>query len=239
MNLANSESTPPSKPSALAQVMNIFVAPAQALDYARERPGMWWLPLGILIVLNVALTLWWAFAVNLKAFHLAQVQMLTRLHPEHAAQFSHAIMNQGRGWLYIGAIGGGVFLAILALLYALYLFLADKLFSSDNRGYSQWFSFTAWTWLPASLAFIAGIIALAISHHAPIQPSDITSLNSLFFHFKPGDHLYKVAQFSILNFWVIGLMTYGLKRWRNHGTGKALTIVVAPYLVVYLIMYLI
>lgn len=239
MNLANSESEPTSKPKLLPQIANIFVSPSQALDYARQKPGSWWLPLGILLVLNAIFSFWWALTVNLNAFHLEQMRILTRMNPEHAQQFGHYIMHQGRGGLIFGVAIGLVVLVIIELIFALYLFLADKLLSSDNSGYGQWFSFTNWTSLPAALGFIAGIVAFAVSKHPSVQPTDVTSLNTLFFHFKPWDHLYKVAQFSILNFWVIGLVTYGLKRWRNHSTGKALAIALAPYVVVYLIMYLV
>lgn len=227
---------PAGRPSALAQLGNLFVAPASALDYADRHPGMWWLPLGVTLAANAVLGLWIAFTMNLAAWRAMMVHLVSKSHPEAAAHYAHA----GRGYLVLGAVIGIVAIAVIELIYALYLFLADKLFSADSRGYGRWFSFTAWTWLPITLAYIAGIIAWAVSSHGVgMHMADITSLNALFFHLSPHNSLFKLAQFSILQFWVIGLVTYGLVRWCRHGTGKALAVALAPYVVVYGIVYLV
>ena len=239
MNLANSDSEASGKPSALAQLANLFVAPGQALDYARERPRMWWLPLGIVLVLQAVLGVWVALTINMAAWRQMMVETMSRANPEHAQQAIQMVTQHGRGYLLIGMLAGVIFMVIIELLYALYLFLTDKLFSADNRGFGQWFSFTAWTWLPISLGLIASIIAWVLSNKSGhLDQLDVTNLNTLFFHLKQGSHLYRVAQFSVLQFWVIGLATFGLKRWRGHGTGKALAIAIAPYVVIYAIMYL-
>ncbi|MGH8427216.1 MAG: YIP1 family protein [Gammaproteobacteria bacterium] len=225
--------------SAVAQLGNLFVAPAQALDYADRRPGMLWLPFGITLALDLALGVWVSLTMNLAAFHAMIIQAMSKANPEHASQAIQMITQHGRGYLLIGAIVGVVGLAIIELLFALYLFLCDKLFSADSRGYGRWFSFTAWTWLPISLGLIAAMIAWAVTSHGTGTPPDVTSLNSLIFHFEPGDRYYKLAQFSILDFWVIGLVAYGLTRWCRHGVGKALAIALAPFVVVYGIIFLV
>lgn len=240
MNEITRGAEPDAKAGLFSQLANLFVAPSQALDYARGNPGKWWLPLGVLLVFQAAFLVWWALTVNLNAYHLAEVQMLTRMHPENAGQFSHFIMQQGRGTLLLSAgLGGVIGVAIAELLYALYLFVADKVFSADSKGYGHWLSFTAWISLPVTLGVIANMVTLAISSRMSVNPTDVTSLNTLFLHLKPWDPHFKIAQFSILQFWVIGLGVLGLKRWCNHGTAKALGIVLAPYIVLYLILYLV
>lgn len=238
MNQTNPEPETTSKPSALAQVVNLFVAPGQALDYARQKPGMWWLPLGIVLVLQAVMAVWVALTINIAAWRQMMVETAARANPEHAQQAIQMITQHGRSFLMFTMLAGLIGMVIIELLYALYLFLADKLFSADSRGFGQWFSFTAWTWLPVSLGIIASLIAWALSNKSGhLDQLDVTNLNTLFFHVKPGSHLFRVAQFSLLQFWVIGLTTYGLKRWRNHGTGKALAVALAPYVVIYAIMY--
>lgn len=238
MNLSTEEPETPSKPSALAQVVNLFVAPGQALDYARERPGMWWLPLGIVLALQAVMGVWVALTMNMAAWRQMMVETISRANPDHAQQAIHMVTQHGRGYLLFGMLIGLVGMVIIELLYALYLFLADKLFSASNQGYGQWFSFTTWTWLPVSLGLIASIIAWALSDKSThLMQMDVTNLNTLLFHLKPGSHLFRIAQFSVLQFWVIGLVAYGLKRWRGHGTAKALAIALAPYVAIYAIMY--
>ncbi len=229
-----------SKPSALSQLINLFVAPAQALDYADRHPKMWWLPLGITLVFNAALGIWVVLTMNLAAWREMMIQLVGKANPDHAAQAIQLISQHGRGYLMLGTIVGLAGLVIIELLFALYLFLADKIFSADSRGYGHWFSFTTWVWLPIVLGSIAAMIAWTMSNHGgDLTQIDVTTLNALFFHLKPGDHLYKLAQFSIFQFWVIGLVAYGLKRWCRHGTDKALVIALVPYVVVYGIIFLV
>lgn len=230
----NEESAP--RASALSQLGNLFVAPGQALDYADRHPKMLWLPFGVTLLANAILGFWVAFTMSLAGWRAMMMHIVARTHPEAAGHFAHA----GRGYLIIGTVVAIVVLAIIELVYALYLFLADKLFSADSRSFGRWFSFTAWTWLPIVLAYIAGMVAWGLSAHgASPTPGDVTSLNALFFHLPPGSHYYRLAQFSVLQFWVIGLVTYGLTRWCRHGVGKAFAIAVAPYVVVYGIMFLV
>lgn len=222
--------------SVFAQLANLFVAPGQALDYADRRPKMLWLPFGVTLLGNALLSFWIAFTMSLPGWRAMMMQIVARTHPEAAGRFAHA----GRGYLIIGAVGGIVVIAVVELVYALYLFMADKLFSADSRSYGRWFSFTAWTWLPIVLAYVAGMIAWGLSGHgASLTPGDVTSLNALFLHLKPGSPYFRLAQFSVLQFWVIGLVTYGLRRWCGHGAGKALAIALVPYVLVYGVTFLV
>lgn len=233
------EPSAPRSGSALAQLGNIFVAPAQALDYAGRRPRGLVLPLGLTLALNALFGFWYAFSVNVAAWRAAMIQIAATQNPEAASRVAEFYGRHGRDFLVLGAAIGVVWLAVIELLFALYLFLADKLFSADSQSYGRWLSFTSWTWMPVAVGFVAAIIAWAVgSHGAQLELANITSLNSLLFHLAPHDRLFKLAQFSVMQFWVIGLVTYGLVRWRRHSVGKALAIALAPYVVVYGILFL-
>jgi len=225
-------------PSALAQLGNIFLAPAQALDYAREHPKMWWLPYGITLLLQLILGLWVAATVNIKYIHAMMAHAIMQSNPEHANQAIKMLNEHGRGFMMIGAIGGVIALGVGELLFALYLFLADKTLSAAPRSFGKWFSFTAWTWMPITIAIIIGGIVWGLSSHNGMA-TDPTSLNALFFHFSPFRQkaLYSVAQFSLLEFWIIALVAWGVKRWCNYSTAKSMGIAVLPFIVVYLIKF--
>lgn len=231
-----------SKPqaSALAQLGNLFVAPAQALDYADRRPNLLWVPLGVSLLLDGAMGAWFALTVNLAAWRAVMIAMAARSNPEAAARVATFYTHHGRGMLLAQFAGGGIVgLLIVELVFALYLFLADKLFSADSRGFGRWFSFTAWTWLPVSLGILASMVAWAFSNHSgAIDTLDVTSLNALFFHLPQSSSYFRIAQFSILQFWVIGLVAFGLMRWCRHGLSKALGIALAPYVLFYGIRFL-
>lgn len=227
--------------SAIAQLGNLFVAPAHALDYAFARPKMLWLPLGLTLALNTALGAWFALSVNLAAWRAMMVRMAAARNPDAANAVAELYSRHGRGFLLAQFAGGSLIgLLLIELVFALYLFLADKLFSAASRSYARWLSFTSWTWLPVCVGILAAMIAWALSNHGGnVQFGDITTLNALFFHLPSTSRYYDIAQFSILQFWVIGLVTYGLKRWCSHATGKALGIALAPYVVVYGILFIV
>jgi hypothetical protein len=228
----------PARGGALAQLGNLFVAPGPALDYARERPKMWWLPFAIVLGLQLILGLWIAATINVNALHAMMLHALAQSHSAHSAQAAQMISHHGRGFLMIGAVIGAVAIGVGEVIFALYLFLADKLFSATNRSYGQWFSFTAWTWLPYTIAIVIAGIVWALSSHATGMPGDPTSLNALIFHFKPTNrHAFSAAQFSLLEIWIIALVAYGLKRWCNYSTAKAVAIALIPYIVYYAIKY--
>ncbi|MDN5865409.1 MAG: YIP1 family protein [Gammaproteobacteria bacterium] len=230
-----SESTHESAPggSAFAQLGNLFVAPSQALDYALEHAKMWWLPFAIVLGLQLILGIWIAVTINIDVLHAMMAQAMAQTNPEQAQQTMEVLSQHGRGFFMLMSIVGVIVLGIGEVIFALYLFLADKLFSAANRGFGKWFSFTAWTWLPLAIAIIISGIVWALSSHATGMPTDPTSLNALLFHLESGDFGFSAARFSILQFWIIGLVAFGLKRWCGHSWGKATVIALVPYIVYY------
>jgi hypothetical protein len=231
---------PVKNPTALAQLDNLFLSPSRALDYAHEHAKMWWLPFCITLGLQLILGIWIAATINIKYVHAMMAHAIMLSKPEHAQQAIQMINQHGRGFFMMGMVFGVVALGIGEVIFALYLFVADKLTSAASRGYGKWFSFTAWTWLPLTIAtIIAGIVWGLSSHSA--MPHDPTSLNALIFHFNPATQmsLYRVAQFSLLEIWVIALVAFGVKRWCNASTAKAIVVALIPYVAYYLIKFFI
>lgn len=227
--------------SAIAQLGNLFVSPSRALDYAREHPKMWWLPFGITLGLSILLSIWVAATINIKYIHAMMAQAIAQSNPDNAQQIIQAINEHGRGYfLLMAVVGSIVALVVGEVVFALYLFVADKLTSAASRSYGKWFSFTAWTWLPLTIATVIGGIVWGLSSHSAM-PHDPTSLNSLIFHFNPMSQssLYRIAQFSLLEIWVIALVAFGVKRWCNASTAKAIVVALIPFIVYYLVKFFI
>lgn len=222
-----------------SQIINIFVAPKLALDYASNHRHSWWAPFGITVLLAIAVGVWFSLGVNLESWRETMIQMATARAPQDAAKIASIISQRGRGYL-LTMYAGVAFIGftLTELIYALYLHLADKVLATSKRTYSEWFNFTAWVWLPKSLGYIAILITFAISpkNLAPTE-LDITSLNALFFHFNGSSRFFGVAHFSILYFWVIWLTAFGVQRWIGHNTVKATLVAIAPFLVVYALVF--
>lgn len=231
----DTDTRPARADSPVAQLGNLFVAPSQALDYAHERARMWWLPFAIVLGLQLLLGIWVAATINIQVVQQMMIQAVAQSNPQQAQRTIEMIQGHGRGFLMIGVVSGVIALGVGEVLVALYLFLTDKLFSPANRGFGKWFSFTAWTWLPLAIAIIIAGIVWGLSSHATGIPADPTSLNALIFHLEPGNFGHAAAQFSILEFWIIALIAFGLKRWCGHSWARALTIALIPYIVFYAI----
>ncbi len=230
-------SEPTREGSAITQIINLFVAPGEAFDYARKHPKMWILPLGLTLAFGIAVGVWFALGVNIEAWRGEMLRLAVAKNPQAASRVSETFKHFGRGYL-LWTFTGSVFIGtiVIELFYALYLLLADKIFSAENRSYGTWFSFVSWSWLPTIIASIVTMILFAISG-VGLAATRATTLNALFFHLGPTTPHYGAAQFSILYFWVIALMTYGLKRWAGHSTLKALVIAAAPFVVIYAILF--
>lgn len=219
-------------------LFNLFVEPSKALAYAQRRPASFIWPLSLQVTAVLALGAYYAHAVNLAWLRQTYINLIIQKNPAAAGYAANAAPASATRVFLLFGIGAALGLVIVYLVFALYLFLADKLLSADSQGYSRWFSFTTWTWLPAILGTIlAGIVFALSNHRMLLQKADMTNLNNLLFHFHSGSHAAALANFSFLYFWILGLLIFGMKYWRQYSSSKALAVAIIPFIAVYAIRF--
>ncbi|HET7570159.1 MAG TPA: YIP1 family protein [Gammaproteobacteria bacterium] len=214
-------------------LLDTFVAPAGALDAARERSRWLWAPLLLVIAAAIAMWIWYYRTVDFAWLtdHLLSAGNLT---PDQASQ-ARAFMTPGRS-LGIACVSVVVVTFVVYAVQALYLMMAARLIGEREIGFGQWFSLTAWTRLPNLLAIVAMALAYGFASGNQIAPAalSVLSLNGLLFHFQNGHAAFSLANSITLTLiWSLGLLTYGVMRWLNRPAVQALAIVVGPYIIIY------
>ncbi|MGH8397163.1 MAG: YIP1 family protein [Gammaproteobacteria bacterium] len=220
--------------SALACLGNIFVEPKKALQDIRSHTAWLWYPLIISIVLNVAFIVWYYSTVDIGWL---SNQMIAAMGDKYSSeQLEQMRENLTRSRLLIGsAVFLPIFIIIVSLLQALYLFLVSKIGGYDEQSYGKWFSFSVWTGFPMVLSTIAsGVAYLFVKQQTSYYALDVTSLNTLLFHLPMSNHLMSVAaSVRLTTFWTLGLMIVGFSLWTKKSPGKSALIVLAPWVVIY------
>ena len=84
-------------------------------------------------------------------------------------------------------------------------------------------------------AFAAfAVIFMADNNQLPAEKMQALSLNQLFIHAGPGEPWFNWGNaFSILNFWVIALMSIGYARWTGSSLVKSAVIAALPWVLVF------
>jgi len=214
-------------------LIDIFVAPAQALRAVRNQSNWLWAPLILIVASTLALL--WAYYLNVDMDWLRQHMMSMSQVKLSEAQMEQAAQHMGRTPMLIGASIGSLAPVIWGLLIALYLHIVDK--STRNRlgSYAAWFALVLWCSMPQLLTTLGMAINFATAS-APLGPEQlsVTNLNALVFHLPLSDSWGKLLNGLDLSlFWSVALMGLGVAQWTERRYGKALAIAAAPYLVLY------
>lgn len=218
-------------PTAFGTLVNIFLEPKKALTDIRGHNGWGWLPFLLLIVLGVAFQLWYLSSVDHDWF----VDQL--LAPKAATLTADQLRDQRArmtpGSMQVFTVIFSVLIpTVWLLLQTLYFFMLAKLGGYKEQGFGSWFSFVAWTSMPALLGFLASGVFLATATGRQISPVDIdvTSLNTLLFHVPFGNKWQTLlASIRLTSLWGIVLSVIGFSIW----TGKSTKQSVGPVLTLY------
>lgn len=222
--------------SAAGTLVNIFLEPKKALSDIRGHNGWLWLPLLSVLLGNLLVQLWYDHRIDVSWF--ADQTLAPNAASMTADQLRAAQARFTPGSLMFFSTIGVVGFFFWYLLQALYFFFAAKVGGYREQGYGSWLSFIAWTSFPAILAMLASALYLLTTSSRQVSPvdMDITSLNTLLLH-VPYAHKgqFIASSLRLTTIWSWILMTIGLSAWTGKSLGKAAAVVLAPYVVLYLV----
>lgn len=215
-------------------LLDIFVAPTQALRGARQHTQWFWLPL--LLWLGSTIALIWFYYLNVDMNWLTQHLLSMSGKQLTQEQMEQIGKHMTRTPMLIGGTVGAIVVPVVwNLLGALYLHIVDKSSVNAVGNYGKWFALLIWSSFPQILASIAAIINFATAA-GPIGPEQlsVTNLNSLLFHL-PLTHSWAklLGGLDITFFWTLGLAGLGVSLWTNRPYAKSLGIAAVPYIVIY------
>jgi hypothetical protein len=221
--------------SAFACLINIFVDPKKALTDISGHTRWLWYPLLIMMLVTTAFGLWYYMTVDI-GWMADQIlsTMSAKMDADKLEQVRHSF-TRGR-FLFGAVLGGTVFVALIYLIQALYLFMVSKVAGYEVQEFGKWFSFTAWVSFPGVLAPVAQAISYLFSPNKQVSlyQLDVTSLNTLFFHLPMQSHWFTtIYSLRLTLFWTLGLMVYGFSIWTKKSLTKSAIVVLAPYVIIY------
>ena len=214
---------------------DIVASPGKALDEIKDHTAWLWWPLLIIILLAASLFMYYYSWVD---FPWLVEETIRQIQAEDRAESSDAIrqfMQPGRS-MWTTVIAVVVMTFVIYTIQATYLHLANKLVTGAEIGFGSWFSFSVWTWFVGVFGTLAAFasIFLADSNQLSTQALQVLSMNSLLLYASPGDAWFTLASsLSLINFWMLYLMTIGYARWTNTTMLKSTIIVVLPWAAIF------
>jgi hypothetical protein len=214
---------------------DIVASPGKALDEVKSRTSWLWWPLLISVGMSSGLFIYYFSWVD---FPWLVEETIRNLPAENRAESADAVrqfMNPGTStWTTVAAIVVMTF--AIYLIQSVYLHLANKLTAGADIGFGQWFSFSAWTAFVGVFGVLAVFVLIMMADNNQLAQTDLQplSLNSLLIHANPGDPWFTWgSSLSLINFWMLFLMSIGFSRWTNTPIVKASIIAILPWAAIF------
>ena len=216
-------------------MVDIFAAPGKALDEVKSHTSWLWWPLLTGIVLACGLFIYYYSWVDFPWLVEETIRQTPVERRAESADTIREFMNPGTStWTTVAAIVA--MSLIIYTLQATYFHLANKLTTGAEIGFGQWFSFSAWTWFVSVFGTLSVFILILMSDTNQLAQTDLQplSMNTLLIHANPGDPWFTWgSSLSLINFWVIFLMSIGYARWTGAEIVKSTIIAVLPWAAIF------
>jgi hypothetical protein len=216
-------------------MVDIVAAPGKALDAIKLHTSWLWWPLLISVLLSAGLMVYFYSWVDFPWLVEETIrQQLVDVRAE-SADGIRQFMQQDRTAM-IAAIAVVLMTFVIYTVQATYLHLANKLSTGSDIGWGQWFSFSAWTAFVGVFGVLAAFVMIftADSNQLSDKSLQVLSLNSILIHAKPGEPWFTWASsLSLINFWMLFLMSIGFARWTGASMLKSAIIACLPWVLIF------
>ena len=216
---------------ALFDIGNVFIEPSPTFTRLKAK-GNPWLPMVLLIVLSLAVMVWWVQTVDFTWLREHMIASQPDAKPEVREAMAHFVTPTS---MLIGMSTGAVLGALFGFaLYAGYYLLAGKVLGT-SIGYSKWFGFAVWTSIPRLLGIPLAALQIMTSH-GRLAPDDMNmvSLKYLVFHLPLSNHWANLLNnLDLTGLWCIVLAAIGLKAWTGRSTGACVLAALLPNVIFY------
>ena len=216
-------------------MVDIVASPAKALDEIKTHTSWFWWPLLTTILLAAGL---FAYYYSWVDFPWLAEETIRQIPPEHRAERADAtrqFMQPGRT-MWISLLAVVVMTFVIYTIQATYFHLANKLTTGAEIGFGQWFSFSVWTGFVSVVGSLAAfvVIFIADTNQLSAEGLQVFSLNSVLIHAGPGEPWFRWASsVSLINFWMIFLMSIDYARWTGASVIKSSVIAALPWVVIF------
>ena len=220
--------------SAFTTAVNILTAPAEAFKALDANPTKL-VPL-LTVLLSTLLVMFWYFTIvdfgwyiddSLSRFSNMSEEQLTTMQ-ERMESMSQTTFKM------FGIAGSSVSILLISVLQAGYLSMASAL-NGDKYRFSHWFSLVCWTSLPALLGVLGMVVTILLSPNGQISALDLNPLTlaNLGMRSSSASVQTLLGSLNLTMFWGATLIVMAYRQWLHSGWVKALSIVLAPYALIF------
>ena len=222
----------------MSHLVDIYLQPGKVFTDLKDRPTFW-VPLLLLIVVSVVMILLYYSKVD--GAWLVDQMVAASGDDMSAAEVEQmrSVMPGASTMGYLGAAGVVVMTAVMAAVYGLYFMLAAKV-TGEAVSFRHGVSLFAWGSMPTLLGSVIVIVGiLMMTPQTSMESLMLTNVDPLLVQL-PLDHDYSrlAKSFSLLTFWVVGLMALGWKTWTRAGWLGSIVVAALPAVVIYGLMAL-
>ena len=220
----------------MSYLVDIFLQPDKAFAGLRERPA-WLLPLLILLAFSAALPLFYFMSVDGAWYAQHMLASAGREMSSADAEKMKAMMPGAERMAVVGAVSATLVGLIVSCLYALYLMLAGKL-TGTAIDFRRGLTLACWSKMPMVLAML--VVLIGVSQMAPqtsLESLMLTNADPLLFHLSPENPWSSLGRaFSLLDFWVWGLLALGWRTFARASWTQSVVVAVLPSVLFYVIL---
>ena len=220
----------------MSHLFDIFLQPDKAFAGLRERPT-WLLPLSILLAFSAALPLFYFLSVDGAWYTQQMLASAGRELSAADAEKMQAMMPGAQRLAVVGAISAALVGLIVSCLYALYLMLAGKI-TGAAIDFRRGLTLACWSKMPMLLGMVVVLVGVSrMSPQTSLESLMLTNADPLLFHMPTQNPWSALARaFSLLDFWVWGLMALGWRTFARASWTQSIVVSVLPSVLFFAIL---
>ena len=210
--------------------INILVSPSEAFTELQQRPSKLF-PLALILLSTMAVMFWYFTIVDFD-WYIDDTLAAVNLDDEQLeiARAQMASMSQTTFKMF-GIFSGVIGILVIYVLQSGYLSLTSAI-SGSGQKFGNWFSLVLWTGLPYMLSVVGMVATIALSPNGQLSAYDLDPLTLANLGMQSGNSSLTAIfnSISLPMLWGIGLTVMGYRQWLDCSLVKAMTVVLAPYL---------
>lgn len=213
--------------------INMLTSPTEAFDELIRRPSKL-LPLLLVIGLN-ALVIYWYFSILDYDWFVDDTLQNANIPEDQLEQARENIEQMGPSMLRLfSLLGSSVAILAIYTIQAGYLTLTSAI-AGHSQKFSQWFSLAAWTGIVVIFAQIGMAVTLLLDTNGQLGQYDLdpTTLRNLGLRPDNPDLERILGSINLSMIWSLVLLVFGHRRWLGTSLLKSVSIVGAPYLLIF------
>lgn len=213
--------------------INMLTSPTEAFDELIRRPSKL-LPLLLVIGLN-ALVIYWYFSTLDYDWFVDDTLQNANIPEDQLEQARENIEQMGPSMLRLfSLLGSSVAILAIYTIQAGYLTLTSAI-AGHSQKFSQWFSLAAWTGIVVIFAQIGMAVTLLLDTNGQLGQYDLdpTTLRNLGLRPDNPDLERILGSINLSMIWSLVLLVFGHRRWLGTSLLKSVSIVGAPYLLIF------